>query len=61
MFIPAMLKIKAKVVLKRVRIARLTQNVYIGSLFTKSYSHSSATTDNSLSNQTLITNNTPKW
>jgi len=47
------LKIKAKANLKSVRIERLTQNVYTGSLFTKSYVQSSAITENSLSNQNL--------
>jgi len=47
------LKIKAKENLKRVRIERLTHNVYTGSLFIKSYIQSSTTTENSLSNQNL--------
>jgi len=47
------LKIKAKENLKSVRIEKLTQNVYTGSLFTKSYIQSLATTENSLSNQNL--------
>jgi len=61
LFISTVLKIKAKANWKSVRIKRLTHNVNNGSLFTRSYIHSSATTENSLSNQTLITNNTPKW
>jgi len=56
-----MLKIKAKAVLNSVRIEELTHNVYTSSLFTKNYIQSSTTTENSLSNQTLIRNNTPKW
>jgi len=51
LFISSVLKNKAKTVLKRVRIERLTQSVYTGSLFTKSYIQSSEPTENSLSNQ----------
>jgi len=48
-----MLKIKAKADLKSIRKERLTRDIYTGSLFTKSYIQSSATIENSLSNQNL--------